>query len=157
MLKLAGEEGDGAIINWLSAEDVKKVVPYVNEGGPDKEVVARIFVAPTTDKDAVRSIGKFAIATYLNVPVYAAFHDWLGRGEQLKAMWEHWKAGDRKAAVASIPDSLVDELVVHGTPEECRARIQQYFDNGVTTSALAVMPIGMDLRQAIRDVSPSAG
>src|SRR6476660_3196782 len=38
MLKLAGKEADGAIINWLSPDDVRKVVPYVNEGGPDKEV-----------------------------------------------------------------------------------------------------------------------
>src|SRR5207245_7559091 len=27
MLRLAGREGDGAIINWLSADDVKQVVP----------------------------------------------------------------------------------------------------------------------------------
>ena len=38
------------------------------------------------------------IAAYLNVPVYAAFHDWLGRGEQLADMWRLWKEGDRKAA-----------------------------------------------------------
>src|SRR5262249_896134 len=44
MLKLAGREGDGAIINWLSADDVAKVVPHV---GPDKEIVARIFVFPS--------------------------------------------------------------------------------------------------------------
>src|SRR5438045_2458447 len=29
MLRLAGREGDGAIINWLSADDVKQVVPEV--------------------------------------------------------------------------------------------------------------------------------
>ena len=52
-------------------------------GGADKEIVARIFVAPTDDADTVRGMGRFAIAAYLNVPVYAAFHDWLGRGERL--------------------------------------------------------------------------
>ena len=31
-------------------------------------------------------------------------------------MWDAWKAGDRKAALAAIPDSLVDELIVHGSP-----------------------------------------
>ena len=46
MLRLAGREGDGAIINWLSADDVTKVVPHVHAGGPDKEIVCRIFVAP---------------------------------------------------------------------------------------------------------------
>jgi probable F420-dependent oxidoreductase len=154
MLRLAGREGDGAIINWLSAEDVLQVVPHVHAGGEGKEVVARIFVAPTADADLVHNAGKFAIAAYLNVPVYAAFHDWLGRGEQLTPMWDAWKAGDRKAAIAAIPDSLVDELIVHGPPEACREHIGRYVDNGVTTTALAVLPFGLDTHQAIRDLAP---
>ena len=60
-------------------------------------------------------------------------------------MWDAWKAGDRKAALAAIPDELVDQLVVHGSPEQCRATIQRYFDNGVTTSSLAIMPFDPDL------------
>src|SRR5687767_3438974 len=75
MLRLAGREGDGAIINWLSADDVKRVAPVVHAEGEGKEIVARIFVAPSEDADTVRAMGKFAIAAYLNVPVYAAFHE----------------------------------------------------------------------------------
>jgi probable F420-dependent oxidoreductase len=153
MLRLAGRLGDGAIINWLSAEDVAKVVPEV---GPGKEIVARIFVCPSTDTATVRSFGRMAIAAYLNVAVYAAFHEWLGRAPLLDAMWRAWKAGDRKAATAAIPDEVVDALIVHGSPEECRAHIQAYVDNGVTTPVLAVLPFGIDLRQAVRDLAPSA-
>jgi probable F420-dependent oxidoreductase len=157
MLKLAGREADGAIINWLSADDVKQVAPIVQQAGDgsDKEIVARIFVCPSTDTDTVRGMARFAIAAYLNVPVYAAFHDWLGRGDVLEPMWSQWKAGDRKAALEAIPDSLVDELIVHGSPAECKEHIDRYFDNGVTTAALAVMPFGIDQRQAVRDLAPS--
>ena len=42
------------------------------------------------------------MAAYLNVPVYKAFHEWLGRGPELGPMWQAWAAGDRKAAVAAI-------------------------------------------------------
>ena len=158
MLRLAGRESDGAIINWLSADDVAKVAPIVQgTGGGGKEVVARIFVCPSDDAEAVRNMGRFAIAAYLNVPVYAAFHEWLGRSDQLEGMWEAWKAGDRKAALAAIPDQVVDDLIVHGPPEACREHIGRYFDNGVTTSSLAVMPFGVDPRQAARDLSPAAG
>jgi probable F420-dependent oxidoreductase len=151
MLRLAGREGDGAIINWLSAEDVAKVVPEV---GPGKEIVARIFVCPSEDADAVRAMGRFAVAAYLNVPVYAAFHEWLGRGPVLKPMWDAWQAGDRKAATAAIPDEVVDALIVHGSPAACRAHIQRYIDNGVTTTALALLPFGVDARQASRELAP---
>ena len=159
MLRLAGRESDGAIINWLSADDVATVAPVVQDAGEGgKEIVARIFVCPSDDAETVRAMGKFAVAAYLNVPVYAAFHEWLGRGDQLKGMWEAWKAGDRKAALAAIPDEVVDELIVHGPPEACREHIGRYFDNGVTTSTLAIMPFGgIDPRQAARDLSPAAG
>lgn len=154
MLGLAGREGDGAIVNWLSADDVSTVAPFVHEGGTDKEVVARIFVAPTTDVDTVRNMGRYAIASYLNVPVYAEFHRWMGRTAVLQPMWDAWAAGERKAALAEIPDSLVDELIIHGSPEECREHIGRYVANGVTCPALALLPFGYDQRQAIRDLAP---
>jgi probable F420-dependent oxidoreductase len=154
MLKMAGREGDGAIINWLSADDVKQVAPLVGDG---KEIVARIFVCPSTDADTVRGMARFAISAYLTVPVYAAFHEWLGRGDRLQPMWDAWKAGDRKAATAAIPDSVVDELIIHGSPAECREHVGRYIDNGVTTTALAILPFGVDPRQAIKDLAPSAG
>ena len=154
MLRLGGREGDGAIINWLSADDVKQVAPEVGEG---KEIVARIFVCPTEDADTARGIGRFAIAAYLNVPVYAAFHEWVGRGDDLKGMWDNWKAGDRKAATAAIPDHVIDDLIVHGSPAQCREHIARYVENGVTTPAPAVIMPGVDLRQVIRDLAPAAG
>jgi probable F420-dependent oxidoreductase len=159
MLRLAGREGDGAIINWLSPDDVTRVAGIVNAQGEDKELVARIFVCPSEQTEQVRAAGRFAVAAYLNVPVYAAFHDWLGRGPALQGMWDAWKAGDRKAALAAIPDEVVDDLIVHGSPEQCRATIQRYFDNGVTTSSLALLPLdpSLDHWESVRALAPHAG
>src|SRR5258708_6401533 len=55
MLRLAGREGDGAIVNWLSADDVKTVAPHVGAG---KEIAARIFVLPSDDAGLVYAVGK---------------------------------------------------------------------------------------------------
>jgi len=161
MLRLAGREADGVIINWLAPEDVTTVTGVVADaaGGEEREIVARIFVCPSENTEAVRAGARFAIAAYLNVPVYAEFHRWLGRGEQLQPMWDAWSAGDRKGAVAAIPDEVVDALVVHGSAAACRQRIQQYFDNGVTTSSLAIMPLDPELSHwtAVRELAPTAG
>lgn len=158
MLRLAGREADGAITNWLSPADVATVRSELDgaAGGDDKELVARIFVCPSENTEVVRASARFAIAAYLNVPVYAEFHRWLGRGEALQGMWDAWAAGDRKAATAAIPDEVVDDLVVHGSVEHCRARIQQYFDNGVTTSSLAILPLDPELDHAgaVRALAP---
>jgi probable F420-dependent oxidoreductase len=159
MLRLAGREADGTIINWLAADDVPKVAGIVQAFGDDKEIVARIFVCPSENADVVRKAAKFAIAAYLNVPVYAAFHEWLGRGPQLQGMWDRWSAGDRKGALAAIPDEVVDDLIVHGSFAECRRKIQRYFDQGVTTSSLFVMALDPDVshREAVRNLAPAAG
>jgi probable F420-dependent oxidoreductase len=154
MLRLAGREADGAIINWLSADDVRTTVAEV---GPGKEVVARIFVCPTEDTERARAVGRIGIAAYLNVAVYAAFHRWLGRGPLLEEMWSAWGAGDRKAALAAIPDAVVDALVVHGSFDECRAHIGRYVANGVTVPVLALLPGGDDLATSVEGLAPGAG
>ena len=155
MLRLAGREGDGAIINWLSAEDVKTVSQIVHDQGPNKEIVARIFVCPNPDTETVRAQAKRAIASYLNVPVYRAFHEWLGRTEVLQEHWKKWDEGDRAGALDAMRDTVVDDLIVHGTPEECRNHIDRYIKNGVTTAALMIMPFGgIDPNQAIKDLAP---
>lgn len=154
MLRLAGRESEGAVVTWLSADDVRTVAPYVREAGPGKQVVARIYLAATDDTEAARAIARRAIAAYLTVPVYQAFHQWLGRGERLQAMWRAWAAGDRKGALAAIPDEVVDELVVHGPPERCREQVARYVEAGVTTPVLSLLPTGGDLREAVRALAP---
>ena len=153
MLRMAGREADGAILNWLSAEDVKQVVPHVHAGGPDKEIVARLFVLPIEDRATALAVGRRAVAAYLNVPVYAAFHEWLGRGEELAGMWSKWKEGDRAGALEAIPEAVVDALIVNGSPGACREHIQRYVECGVHTPALAILHSN-DLRQTVRDLAP---
>ncbi|HZU79071.1 MAG TPA: LLM class F420-dependent oxidoreductase [Acidimicrobiales bacterium] len=157
MLHLAGREADGAIINWLAADDVPQVVREVGAGASgSKEIVARIFVCPTEDAERARFVGRMGIAAYLNVAVYAAFHEWLGRGPQLKGMWDAWRGGDRKAALAAIPDEVVDALVLHGPASHIREQIARYVENGVTIPVLMLLPGGDDLDRSLAGLAPTA-
>jgi alkanesulfonate monooxygenase SsuD/methylene tetrahydromethanopterin reductase-like flavin-dependent oxidoreductase (luciferase family) len=125
-------------------------------GGEGKEVVARIFVIPSEDDVMVRAVARRMITAYMNVNAYAEFQRWLGRGPALQGMWDAWAAGDRKGALAAVPDEVVDDLVVHGSFAQCRATIKRYMDNGVTIPALAISPLGVDLSDALVALSPSA-
>ena len=77
------------------------------------------------------------INAYLQVPVYKSFHQWLGRSETLRGMWESWDAGDRRGAIANTPDEVVDDLIVHGTAEQRNEHVQRYLDAGVDTAFLS--------------------
>ena len=146
MLKVAGEVGDGVILNWLSPDDVPRSVEVVREAAkragrdPDAiEVTARLFVnldPPGPESDLVV---RRHIAGYLNVPVYRAFQEWLGRSAALGPMWAAWGAGDRRGAVAAIPTQVMDDLMPRGDFAALKARIQRYLDRGIDTAFLSLM------------------
>ena len=162
MLRLAGREADGAVVNWLSPTDAGRVSAIVREaasaaGRPAPEVAARIFVCPSDDRDRVLAEAKRLLAAYVNVPVYRAFHEWLGRTDVLGEHWERWDAGDRAGSLEAMPDSVVDDLLVHGAPDQCRAAIARYVAAGITTPVLAIVPLaGVDAGLAVRDLAPRA-
>ena len=151
MLRLAGAEADGAILNWLGAEDV---ATCRREVGADKLIAARLFVIPTTDAEAARALGRRMISSYLTVAAYAEFHRWLGRDEVFAPMWEAWAQGDRKGANAAIPDAVVDDLIIHGSYEACREHVGRYVAAGVSVPTLAVIPLGVDLAEAVAGLAP---
>ena len=151
MLRLAGREADGAILNWLGAGDVAKCRAEVGEG---KIIAARLFVVPTADADAARFIGRRMISSYLTVNAYAEFHRWLGRDEALAPMWDAWAQGDRKLANEVIPDSVVDELIIHGPYEQCREHVARYIEAGVQIPTIAIVPFGIDLKEAVEGLAP---
>jgi len=151
MLRLAGREADGAILNWLAASDVAQCQREVGDG---KTLAARIFVIPTEDADTARFVGRRMMTSYLTVPTYAAFQAWLGRGDALQPMWDAWAAGDRKGANDAIPDAVVDELIVHGSFAACREHIGRYVAAGVDVPILAVLPYGVDLTDALEGLAP---
>jgi probable F420-dependent oxidoreductase len=155
MLRLAAAEADGVILNWLAATDVPQALAEVTPK-PDFDVVARIFVCPTPDADYARTVARRMIAAYLTVPAYAQFHHWLGRGEILEPMSRAWAAGDRRGALAAIPDSVVDELIVHGEPEQCRDHVLAYAKAGVTVPVMALLPTpDLDLADLIPRLAPA--
>lgn len=170
MLKVAGEVGDGVILNWNSPEDVPKCVAVVREAArkagrdPDAiEITARLFInidPPGPESDLV---ARRHIAAYMNVPVYRAYQEWLGRTPALRPMWNAWAAGDRKGAVGAIPAAVVDELIGRGPLPSIRARVQRYLDNGLDTAFLALQTTDPDparrralVLDAIRGLAPGS-
>lgn len=143
-LELAGTSADGTLLNWISIGDVagfRARLPAPHWLG------SLVYYAPDeTSRERARRL----LVAYANVPAYAEHHRRLGRGAALEPVWAAWQAGDRRAALAAVPDSLLDELVVSGTPEQCRRHIQGYLDAGLDGVVVHVLTPGPENRDALQ-------
>jgi hypothetical protein len=69
-------------------------------------------------------------------------------------MWEAWAVGDRRGALAAVPDRVVDELVVHGDAAACAQHIARFWERGATSLALTVLDGILDPAEAFRVLAP---
>jgi probable F420-dependent oxidoreductase len=150
MLRLAARAADGAVLTWVSPDDVRRMTAYLRA---EQQVVTWVSVCPSTDAERVRDAVRPNVAEYLTVAGYAASQEWLGRGDRLRPVWEAWAAGRRRDAVAAVTDDLIDEFVVHGSPGRCRERLAEYAAAGSTSLAVSLVPLDRDPITCLREVA----
>lgn len=70
---------------------------------------------------------------------------------------DNWQNGDKRAAVEALPDDLLEELAVWGTPEEARERFERFTEVGGVEAVSVSFPRGADLDQiesTVRALAP---
>jgi probable F420-dependent oxidoreductase len=148
MLRLAGQEGDGVVLTSLAAADVAPLLEQVEPSTPDHAVIAWVTVCVIDDRaelDRALSIARRRVGRYLLTPTYARYHRGLGRGALLDRMGSN---------PDHAPESLIRDLVVLGSPDECRAQLRAFADAGVTTLLYEVLPGVGDLSATLEALAP---
>ena len=154
MLELAVERTDGAFTNFLPLAGLPKVATQL-EGAPEGfELLCRFFCIPG-EREQVEPLARFMFSSYITVPVYANFYRWLGYGEQIEPMVQAWEAGDRQAAAAAAPWSLIEDMFVFGTPEQMKDRLAQFVAGGITLPILTPIVTPDKLAETIHALAPS--
>lgn len=137
MLKVAGRIGDGVCLNLMPA---RVVTEQLKEVSADIGVMARLQVMVTDDLASARTLLRNQIlGAYLAQPVYNQFLAWMGFPEQAAEIARAFAAKDRAGVAAAIPDSLVDDLALLGSPAQIRDRLDEFGEAGVTVAALSVL------------------
>jgi probable F420-dependent oxidoreductase len=151
MLQLAGEVGDGLVLNLFPVSALPQMLSAHRAGGARagrdvsrQEVVVRFQVAVTDDVAGARNLVRFAFGPYVAAPVYNRFFAWCGFEAEAKAVADAFARGDRAALAAAMTDDLVDRVTILGSAERCRAQLAAFVAAGVTTPVLS--PLAADRR-----------
>ncbi len=151
MLELAGEICDGVVLNYVVSVDyIRKAVALVEKGakkaGRTLADVDRpeLLVCCLSDRDPAAAMleGKKLVSYYLATEPHimkasGASQELL---EKVQGMMS-WPAteADYIRAAKVIPDELVRNVMAVGTTEECRAKVKEYINAGVTCPILYPM------------------
>jgi probable F420-dependent oxidoreductase len=140
MLELAGEIADGVTLNMMPVEAVPRMIEHIRLGaeraGKDAaqlEIVARFQTCVTDDKATARTLLRAAFGPYFATSVYNRFVEWCGFPDEAREILAGWQAKDRGRVAAGVTDDMLDRIGIIGSAEECRERIEQFREAGVTT------------------------
>ena len=153
MLRLAVEKGDGAFTNFLPISGLAQVAAELDGAPEGFELLGRFFCLPG-EREQVEPLVRFMFSSYVTVPVYADFYRWLGHGEAIAEMCEAWDAKDRQRAAAAAPWELIEEMFILGTPEQMKARLDQFVAGGITCPVLTPITTPDRLGDLIEALAP---
>ena len=154
MMELAGEIGDGVVLNYLvgpayNAEAMEHLSIGAARAGRTVDDVDRPqLVVCSLDPDRALALDRSRelVAQYLGQQphimkasgVDASLLDEIGRVLTWPATPEQIEK-----ATALVPDEVVQLITASGTADECRAKVQEYVDAGCTCPVL--YPLGDDV------------
>ena len=149
MIELAGELADGMIGWFQSLEYVRDVtMPALRRGAErsgrsldDFEATVGFPAVVTRDDSGVELAKGQAMmyATALgSAPAYLESARAAGFGDVADAIGERVRGGDLGGAVALVPDEMVDALLMAGSADRVRSRIDAYREAGL--DAVHVLP-----------------
>lgn len=148
MLNLAGEIGEGLIINFQPKSAMPQILAAYRAGaakagrnGEQDEVVCRFQVCITNDRQRARALVRAGFGAYLATPVYNKFLAWCGFAEEARAIAEGFAAKDREAVAKAMHDELIDRIAIIGDVDECREQIAGFVEAGVTTPIIAPLAL----------------
>ena len=138
MLHVAGAVADGLIAHPIVDSDtlLEQVRPALEAAAASAGraaspmVAAMLIVVVDADEERARRNAAAQIAFYAQHPTYEPLMRHYGFAEAAAAIRDTARRGDSTAAVAAVPDPMIDRLSVAGPPETARTRIRARLEAG---------------------------
>ena len=144
MLQLAGEIADGVLLAWLPARQIPHSIAEIAKGAEragrslaDIEIGAYLHTVVTENRERTLGHLRRLLVGYSQANTYIQGFRRFGYGDVLDDIHRHLQAGDRPGAEAAIPESMLEDLYIFGTPEDCHDQLHRFVKAGVQHPILA--------------------
>ncbi len=165
MMELAGEIADGVVLNYcVPPEYNDDALEHIEHGArqagrrlEDLDRPQLVVCSVDPDRERALDTSRELLTQYLAQQPHIAKAS--GVAPQVVAEIQSilgWPATHEQIQQAKhlVSDELITRITASGTPEEARAKVQQYIDHGATAPIL--YPVGGDVRLLVDTFSPGA-
>ncbi|MEM6530049.1 MAG: LLM class flavin-dependent oxidoreductase, partial [Chloroflexota bacterium] len=158
MLELTGEIADGVVLNYLvspkyNLDAMDRLEAGAKKAGKSIDDVDRpqlVVCSVDEDRDKALNGARKLVTQYLGqqphiMKASGVSQDLLDEINQVLT----WPATEEQIeeAMQLVPDDVVQLITASGTPEEVKAKVREYVDNGATCPIL--YPLGPDVKMMI--------
>ena len=163
MMELAGEIADGVVLNYCvppeynddALEHIERGARQAGRRLEDLDRPQLVVCSVDPDRERALDTSRELLTQYLAQQPHIAKAS--GVAPQVVAEIQSilgWPATHEQIRQAKhlVSDELITRITASGTPEEARAKVQQYIDHGATAPIL--YPVGGDVRLLVDTFSP---
>lgn len=159
MRQLAGELGDGVLLNMVSADHLADVRATVEAGAdrgdrrpPPLISDIRVGITGPQDPEDLRGSLRKLVASYGRIAPYNRHYAESGFPAQAAALEQAWSERDRDRALAAVDDAMLDSLVAVGSRSQVVDRLCEYADAGLDEAILFPTVLEGDPVEGIQQV-----
>ena len=141
MVELAWEIADGVIFYLRPKNEIKSTITSMKN---QKKIDTTLQIITCIHDDSEKAIfrAKKTIAFYVSVgKIYREFLALNGFKNETKNIFEEYKKTGLTNNHEFVPESMVNELCISGTPNECKKQLKQFRETGINLPIIQFNPI----------------
>jgi alkanesulfonate monooxygenase SsuD/methylene tetrahydromethanopterin reductase-like flavin-dependent oxidoreductase (luciferase family) len=149
LFELCGRKADGMFTYLLGphlfAEAIETMRSAASAAGRDGDAIPVCPVIPTCvadDAAQARAHMKRHLVWYMGMPYYQALMTTNGFGSVAEQVVPLLERGDLDTAASAMPEALIDELAITGTPADCRRQLADHVARGSDIPIIYVFGAG---------------
>lgn len=151
MVKLAWEKADGVIFYLRPLAEMAKTTRQMQKNRRI-QTTCQVITAVSEDGKAAIKRARLTLAFYISVgQIYREFLASCGYKQDVQGIYAEYRQGGLAAAASRIPDGMLNDLTICGTPEECRISLARFRSAGLDDIIVQFNPVG-DTRKSFMEL-----
>ena len=140
MVELTWKIADGVIFYLRPKNEIKSMLAKMQS---EKKIDSSLQIITCMNEDSEKAIvrAKKTLAFYVSVgKIYREFLASNGFENETKNIFEEYEKNGLKNNHELVPESMINELCIAGTPNECKAQLKQFRETGIDLPIIQFNP-----------------